>query len=69
MPKTTHKCPARPCPLPVPDRLLACPKHWFQLPSAVRQEIHVTARLPLTDPRRRAALDKAYKVWGVSRGR
>lgn len=60
---TTHRCPARPCPLSVPNRLLACPKHWFELPSIVRMDIEATAHLNPLHPERRAALDAALSIW------
>lgn len=34
-----HVCPARGCEVYVRDDTLACRKHWFQLPKALRQRI------------------------------
>jgi hypothetical protein len=58
-----HRCPARLCSKVVPDRLLACPEHWFKLPATARQQIERTANLPSIHPDRRAALEAAMACW------
>lgn len=63
---TAHGCPARGCDRVVPNRLLACPKHWFQLPATLRQDITRTASLNLLHPERRAALAAASQIWGTT---
>lgn len=34
-----HPCPAPNCPQLVQDSMLACRRHWFELPSALREGI------------------------------
>lgn len=58
-----HRCPARPCTRYVPNRLLACPDHWFKLPATVRQQVERTKNLPSIHPDRRAALNAAQAIW------
>jgi hypothetical protein len=60
---TTHRCPARPCAAEVPNRLLACPTHWFRLPADIRREVARTAHLPVNHPQRRIALMNAVNYW------
>jgi hypothetical protein len=62
-----HRCPAHPCQEYVSDRLLACPTHWFQLPTEVRVQIEATAGMPILNPTRRAALSAAQAVWKENR--
>lgn len=59
----THRCPAPGCPIKVSSAVLACQSHWFQLSSEVRRAVHATAKLPLLNPKRRAALSAAMKEW------
>lgn len=67
--KREHRCPGggwtveSRCTNFVPDRLLACPHHWFMLPSTVRQDIERTAKLPSLHPDRRIALSAAHAAW------
>jgi hypothetical protein len=60
----THRCPKRDCTVEVPNRDFACTPHWFRLSRPVRSRIYATARLPLTHPERRAAIDAAREEWG-----
>jgi hypothetical protein len=36
---STHTCPAPGCPLEVSDDLLACRKHWYELPKPLRDAL------------------------------
>ena len=67
LPKFVHTCPAYPCEIQVPDRLLSCSDHWFMLPPAVRIDIEDTAHLPVLHPERRAALAAASAIWKENR--
>lgn len=40
----THKCPAKACSVQVPLEVLACKRHWFALPPALRHSISRTWR-------------------------
>jgi hypothetical protein len=55
------------CALQVPNALLACHTHWFQLSPATRQAVHETAGMPILAPARRHALEMARNEWGASR--
>jgi hypothetical protein len=39
-----HRCHHPTCDVPVPPRLLACRRHWFQLPKRLRDRIWATYR-------------------------
>jgi hypothetical protein len=64
--KTEHECPAPTCRLQVPNALLACHTHWFQLSPATRQAVHETAGMPTLAPARRHALEMARNEWRAS---
>lgn len=70
--KPQHRCPAggtARCTRYVPDRIFACPEHWFKLPADVRQDIERTASLPSLHADRRAAIAAALDAWkGTPRG-
>lgn len=56
--KGTHNCPGG-CGDLVRDVMFACYDCWGELPGPRRSSISRTAHLPLTDPRRRAAVTGA----------
>jgi hypothetical protein len=64
--RNTHRCPAWRCPAEIPDRLLACPRHWAALSKPVQDAIYATARKSLLDPDLRAALAAAREEWGMA---
>ncbi len=35
----THRCPGPECSRRVPSNMLACSRHWFQVPREVRDEV------------------------------
>jgi hypothetical protein len=37
---STHKCPGPECDIQVDHDLLACPRHWYQVPKAIRSEVY-----------------------------
>lgn len=41
---STHKCPKTGCDVQVPQNMLACRTHWFDLPRPLRQAIKATYR-------------------------
>jgi hypothetical protein len=47
-----HRCPGVPCDEVVPDRLLACARHWLELPGELRRNVMRTRHRPITDPER-----------------
>lgn len=58
-----HECPAPGCETKkLPERLLACAKHWYQLPADLRAEIWRTYRGHDT-VRHRLAVAEAVKIW------
>lgn len=65
--KTEHECPAPTCGLRVPNALLACHTHWFQLSPATRQAVRETAGMLILAPARRHALEMAMAEWRASR--
>ena len=45
-----HTCPAPPCTAQVPKTRLACPKHWFALPTHLQRAVLAGHRAgPLSD--------------------
>ncbi|HEX5811567.1 MAG TPA: hypothetical protein VFY38_05685 [Pseudonocardia sp.] len=58
-----HECPGG-CGTEIPDEMLACRPHWYQLPQDVRDAVWRTKHLGLTDTRRRNALAAAVAVYG-----
>lgn len=59
----THRCPKPGCTIQVPNRLLACRPHWYELSAPVREAITATASLTVLHPARRAALEDAREEW------
>lgn len=39
-----HKCPGPGCPVQVPDHMLMCRPHWYQVPAALRSRVWATWR-------------------------
>lgn len=39
-PRETHTCPGKHCPEQMPYHLLACRKHWFSIPTELRNEVN-----------------------------
>lgn len=37
--RQTHQCPGPGCTVQVPYELLACPRHWYQVPQKLRHEV------------------------------
>lgn len=58
-----HGCPGKDCPAEVPNRLLACRRHWDQLSAPVKAAVQATARYSILHPARREALAAAREEW------
>ena len=61
-----HRCPKNGCKVSLPNRLFACRQHWAELTQEVKAEIYRTARLPLLNPVRFAAITAAREDWADS---
>jgi len=57
----THKCPGPDCEKEIPRVQLACPRHWYQVPKPLRDEVWREYRAAPLSQKHRAALDAAIK--------
>lgn len=63
---STHRCPGG-CGKSVANARYACVMCWWRLPADIRASIVETMRLPLLDPARRAALERAHEWYAANR--
>lgn len=54
MSSPTHKCPKRGCDLQVRQDQLACTRHWYSVPKALRDEVNRAYRRGTPDEHRAA---------------
>ena len=59
----THACPMPGCMAVVPNRMLACRDHWYELPAELRREVSASYRdrSPTGHARHRNALRNAFR--------
>lgn len=64
MPGPTHQCPKRGCRVQVPYEQLACKRHWYELPKAIRDAVNKAFRrgLGIGTPEHNAAVNTAISV-------
>lgn len=59
----SHQCPAPECRKNVPDHMLACRVHWWQLPAPLRARINEEYRLAGESLELRVLHQEAIEVW------
>ena len=60
---TSHACPMPECMAVVPNRMLACRDHWYELPAELRREVSASYRdkSPAGNHRHNLAVRAAYR--------
>jgi len=59
----THRCPGPGCDAQVPHEMLACPRHWYQVPQATRNAVYRAweGGAGASSPAHTAAMDAAIR--------